>query len=294
MRKSGFTLIELLIVIAIIVILAAVLFPVFATAREKARQTACASNMKQLGLALTQYSQDFDEVWPNGMAMTVNLQQQNPTSPIGWANAIYPYVKSVNTYMCPNEKNGVFVSVAANCNIANDVGTTSKAVSQFIAPASSVGLFEVYGMVGKYPNFPNNTTSDPTQCAYGSYAGNGTDTTSGYVQGSLEAADANTHSALRYATGVFGNIVTNTPNAPQAPFSGTGRHSDGANYVMLDGHAKWCKASQVSAGHNNTVGSSDPGNYVNGGTSTGQYPTLSAATTGYCGGSGVSVTFSVF
>ncbi|MBV9851770.1 MAG: type II secretion system protein [Armatimonadetes bacterium] len=64
MPRRAFTLIELLVVIAIISVLAAILFPVFASAREKARQTACASNLKQLGLAALQYVQDNDETWP--------------------------------------------------------------------------------------------------------------------------------------------------------------------------------------------------------------------------------------
>ncbi len=63
-KKQGFTLIELLVVIAIIAILAAILFPVFAQAREKARQTTCASNEKQMGLAILQYQQDYDEMFP--------------------------------------------------------------------------------------------------------------------------------------------------------------------------------------------------------------------------------------
>src|SRR5690554_3954884 len=63
-RTGGFTLIELLVVIAIIAILAAILFPVFAQARAKARQTACMSNMKQLGTALLMYAQDYDNVMP--------------------------------------------------------------------------------------------------------------------------------------------------------------------------------------------------------------------------------------
>ena len=62
--KKGFTLIELLVVIAIIAILAAILFPVFAQAREKARQTSCLSNMKQLGTATQLYMDDYDETFP--------------------------------------------------------------------------------------------------------------------------------------------------------------------------------------------------------------------------------------
>ncbi len=64
--RAGFTLIELLVVIAIIAVLAAILFPVFAQAREKARQTACLSNLKQMGTAVMMYSLDYDETLPLG------------------------------------------------------------------------------------------------------------------------------------------------------------------------------------------------------------------------------------
>ncbi len=88
MKKRGFTLIELLVVIAIIAILAAILFPVFAKAREKARQTACLNNMKQLGLGLMQYVQDYDEAYPSGFP---------------WTEQIAPYVKSTAVFVCPSQ-----------------------------------------------------------------------------------------------------------------------------------------------------------------------------------------------
>ncbi len=91
----AFTLIELLVVIAIIAILAAILFPVFAKVREKARQTSCASNMKQIGLAVLQYTQDNDETFP--LANT-NLYDYNP-----WDIAIQPYVKSLAVFSCPDD-----------------------------------------------------------------------------------------------------------------------------------------------------------------------------------------------
>src|SRR6266496_6660930 len=96
--RRAFPLIELLVVIAIIAILAAILFPVFAKAREKARQTACMSNLKQIGLALVQYSQDWDEshpgVWFGPASAGAWSQPSNANLYYKWMDAIYPYVKN--------------------------------------------------------------------------------------------------------------------------------------------------------------------------------------------------------
>jgi prepilin-type N-terminal cleavage/methylation domain-containing protein/prepilin-type processing-associated H-X9-DG protein len=89
-KSKGFTLIELLVVIAIISILAAILFPVFATAREKARQSSCASNLKQMGLATLQYMQDFDETYPTGY-------WNSGSTYIYWYNIVMPYVANKST-----------------------------------------------------------------------------------------------------------------------------------------------------------------------------------------------------
>ncbi len=100
-RKNtlAFTLIELLVVIAIIAILAAILFPVFAKARERAKQTACVSNMKQIGTALTAYGQDYDELYP-----PTRLSGGDGSYTLGdptWKDAISGWVKNTDVYQCP-------------------------------------------------------------------------------------------------------------------------------------------------------------------------------------------------
>jgi prepilin-type N-terminal cleavage/methylation domain-containing protein/prepilin-type processing-associated H-X9-DG protein len=103
--RRGFTLIELLVVIAIIAILAAILFPVFARAREKARQAACQSNLKQIGLAFAMYTSDYDERWPTGNPLPTgdaNALYVNYGWP-GWVeNALWPYVRNAQLFKCPS------------------------------------------------------------------------------------------------------------------------------------------------------------------------------------------------
>jgi len=107
MRNRGFTLIELLVVIAIIAILAAILFPVFAQAREKARQTGCLSNVKQIGIGCQMYAQDYDEYLPrNAYADPPRVMEGdhfvNCSSP-RWMDVIQPYIKNVDVFNCPSD-----------------------------------------------------------------------------------------------------------------------------------------------------------------------------------------------
>src|SRR5687767_2606493 len=98
-QRNGFTLIELLIVIAIIGILAALLFPVFARARENARRTSCVSNLRQIGLGILQYIQDNDE--QNTQRWYGSSGPSDMTTSYKWMDAIFPYVKSEQLFNCP-------------------------------------------------------------------------------------------------------------------------------------------------------------------------------------------------
>lgn len=97
MRREGFTLIELLVVIAIIAILAAILFPVFAKAREKARQSSCSSNLKQIALSALQYAQDYDEM------TAAHGCGYGDGGELCYAERLMPYIKNVQVFTCPSD-----------------------------------------------------------------------------------------------------------------------------------------------------------------------------------------------
>lgn len=150
-RKRGFTLIELLVVIAIIAILAAILFPVFAKAREKARMSSCSSNAKQLGLALMQYTQDYDETWPRAWFENAGASTGS------WGQVCLPYIKSSDIFKCPSnpERNSnapyqaANMPLLSNCYKPNNrliydiwTGEQPPTIAATKAPASKVLMLE--------------------------------------------------------------------------------------------------------------------------------------------------------
>lgn len=246
-RESAFTLIELLVVIAIISILAAILFPVFATAREKARQTTCASNEKQLGLAALQYTQDYDEMFPQVCVGTVS---GSPASwGEGWAGCIYPYVKSVGAYACPDDTTSNLligsvtcypVSYSINGNLCArtwHLNAFAGVTSKLTAPGSTVMLAEISGLAvaidtpqeGGYINNATSYNHSAASIGYNNIPWDGT--------GDHQLA------GVLNQTGWTPGYAWTVAQGPQF-----GRHSDGSNYLLCDGHVKWLKASQVSGG----------------------------------------------
>jgi prepilin-type N-terminal cleavage/methylation domain-containing protein len=137
----GFTLIELLVVIAVISLLAAILFPVFAKVREKARQSACSSNEKQLALGVLMYAEDYDETL---LPTAVNNLSGNT---ILWPDEIEPYVKSTQVRFCPSDSQEKLNSYGLNeLNFADltDAGAPPpKTIAQFQTPSATVMLSEL-------------------------------------------------------------------------------------------------------------------------------------------------------
>jgi prepilin-type N-terminal cleavage/methylation domain-containing protein/prepilin-type processing-associated H-X9-DG protein len=212
MHRRGFTLIELLVVIAIIAILASILFPVFARAREKARQTSCLSNTKQLVLAVVSYAQDYDELLPTE---DYNYGGDGNTALVdgSWRGAIMPYCKNVQLFICPSHRPspgtyGIFDGRYNDCGMVasyaiNDghQGLAGQSGAPSPPRGQSLGVCEDASSV---IFLIESTGPDDDQTT----------------------ADKSTHGWV--------------PTA--ANFT---RHNGGANYSFVDGHAKWLKPTVI-------------------------------------------------
>jgi prepilin-type N-terminal cleavage/methylation domain-containing protein/prepilin-type processing-associated H-X9-DG protein len=245
--RSGFTLIELLVVIAIIAILAAILFPVFAQAREKARQASCINNNKQLGIAMLQYTQDYDEVLPAGT-------QQNYSGRLGagWGGQVYPYIKSVGVFHCPDDPTGADtsttpvkypVSYAYNNQIGNSYNSTQGHISVFPCPAKTIMFSECTNAIGAITD-PLEGATTPTSAGEFSPGTNG----NGFFSGEGNGGDS---SVVKGTTGYLSGYS-------RAIASKDGLHSAGAVYLFADGHAKWVKGNLISPGANGATDSTNP------------------------------------
>jgi prepilin-type N-terminal cleavage/methylation domain-containing protein/prepilin-type processing-associated H-X9-DG protein len=232
-KRSGFTLIELLVVIAIIAILAAILFPVFAQAREKARQITCASNFKQLGLAVIQYGQDYDE----NFAMGQN-QWYSGTWSANWAIAALPYINTLKVYTCPDD------TLSNNGNQGWAGQAISYSGNGYNAWSNALGGFTFEGI---FPNFNQGTT----------FANDGPRSESqiNFPADTIVLAETHNDALTKYypvTCSWYGDLITNyfqyqsipttTPSTNNDPFGSNGcitaDHAGRANFLFIDGHVK--------------------------------------------------------
>ena len=215
-KSNGFTLIELLVVIAIIAILAAILFPVFAQAREKARQTSCLSNMKQLGTGLQLYVDDYDECFPNGTweeYANMNTTDANNGVYKSFVYEMYPYVKSNGIFCCP--------SAPGKANIVKDAGYgypgSSYAANGVLCTKDAVSMAQVARPSEIYM-FCELNTGVTNQAHYKPWRCGGPDGSWNYV----------------WAVGFL------------PTWDGGFPHNGGMNYTFADGHAKYIKAGNMT------------------------------------------------
>ncbi len=205
--RNAFTLIELLVVIAIIAILAAILFPVFAQAREKARQTACLSNLKQIGTGVMMYVQDYDETYPITIYNTSNIRINRQNT---WRSQIHPYVKNTQIFVCPS-------------NPDNKMLTNDRSVTGFPDPTEF------------FISYNNNrwggisTATSPSTLA-------GIDRPSDIIS-VLEVWDGR----FNNQTAAYDGDLNYDFNGHR--YSHFGGHSGMTNYAFADGHAKAMRPS---------------------------------------------------
>jgi prepilin-type N-terminal cleavage/methylation domain-containing protein/prepilin-type processing-associated H-X9-DG protein len=250
MRKRrvtrGFTLIELLVVIAIIAILAAILFPVFAQAREAARKVSCASNLRQLGMGVRMYDQDYDEKYPYWN--WGNSGQGGGSMSSLWHVAIFPYVKNTGIYACPSD--------------SQRWGQATTDLYWWSVPKAQRQL---EGPMFETPGLGPTGGEDRIVVSYGIGE---TFHNQGWGESALPAPAST--AMLSEAPCLLGDLwgIDNRPGAriamrfaasktAAAPW-GTGdvfqwnpawdvatRHSGGLNVAYADGHVKWIKADKM-------------------------------------------------
>ncbi|PQV63477.1 hypothetical protein B1R32_11138 [Abditibacterium utsteinense] len=214
-RRKAFTLIELLVVIAIIGILAAILFPVFGRARENARRSSCQSNLKQIGLGILQYTQDYDEKMP---VKGYDCKGGGPGQCTIWYDIVQPYIKSTQLFRCPSNPVNY---LGYGGTFPSNYGCNSTAVGNGdsdIDPA--VGAFNGYNKDGfAIAGFSSTSqtiaVAEMTSVAWGAEIGNGS-LNKGFFNGHLSTAnylfvDGHVKALKPYATidstaGGMGNV----------------------------------------------------------------------------------------
>lgn len=240
-RRVGFTLIELLVVIAIIAILAAILFPVFAQARAKARQASCQSNLKQIGIGIMIYAQDYDETLPGNTPLNTNgitdarwpapattahsagfseplgwMQPYDPANPGTyriWARDIQPYIKNTAVFRCPQSKprssDGTCAAGGGTCEVigAGQVGNGNVLLNGIAASKALASIPATADTIFAHEvrNYNRVAQEKPRGILVGSEV-----RYTGFTNGYYDAL-----------------------------------HTDGAELLFCDGHVKWQKRGNI-------------------------------------------------
>lgn len=276
-RFKGFTLIELLVVISIIALLAAILFPVFARVREKARQTSCASNLKQIALAFAQYLQDNDGRYPyswdtthpgdpGGSAYTWRTLEDpaRADDPIIWPAKVLPYLKNRQIFTCPSRTKPVATACATpnsayNASLMNFGWAEGESVLGSLAGeiyrrgANNVSygynLFylggnQIHGRdVGQGSKYPNATTCYSCAPAQESEIDQPSqtllliDNSWGNKGISRAPAFATAHNIIDST----GDLWCRADGTEDSYDSFDPRHNGGLNVAFADGHVKWMR-----------------------------------------------------
>jgi prepilin-type N-terminal cleavage/methylation domain-containing protein/prepilin-type processing-associated H-X9-DG protein len=222
-KHKGFTLIELLVVIAIIALLAAILFPVFARARENARRASCQSNLKQIGLGITQYVQDNDERMPvvNRSMGLDNSTSQFTSDQYMWSDAIQPYTKSLQVFRCPSGS-----KVTAPPAAGQAIGSWGSRVYSYVPTLHFVEPDLNCAWSTKGPTSPPYAPAKISEWE---------EPAATFMVGEPQQLDGYwliTHStSTSYSTCCQPNPI----------------HLEGSNFLYCDGHVKWLKPTAANA-----------------------------------------------
>ena len=279
LTNRGFTLVELLVVVAVIGLLAAILFPVFSTARENGRRTACESNLKQIGMAITQYVQDADEYYPIGEAIPTGANTDSRTCVTAvalqyppriksltlgstpdyfwsWMSVIYAYTKSTQIYYCPS---GPTVLDGANWTptMVNEIDY-GYAYNPMVLQTQ---LWRISAPTNTISDYPACAILDPAYAARTMAASRFSAPAAAVMMADRGQTSSNAlyclySPQLTYACSNASGWSEGNDTIgfnPDQGYNPSLRHFQGSNFLFIDGHVKFLTFAQYYANRGTTT-----------------------------------------